>query len=295
MVVDWTLLFHTFRSNSLELHYWILVVTCCGVGDDDGGGGRAGSAGQEIYTYRGPQSTAPVRKSAPRSTKYCTCRTSRSTKVLRLPRNPHVEVHKVLRLPRNLPFKVHKVLRLPRSLRKVLRLPWDLHFKVHKALPLPRNPHVKVHKVLCLPRNLHFTVHKVLRLPRKLHIKIQITQPLPRRFAVIKSTSQDNIKMPKRSFRSRCPPISSRPKVTLHCTCHKIRAPAPAHQILRACAVEMRFENYEVNECTVNSSELAGHGCEHLRSGTRPKLVRTPSVGTLLEKTGWKIPLQRGL
>ena len=48
------------------------------------------------------------------------------------------------------------------------------------------------------------------------------------------------------------------------------RAPARAQQILRACAVEMHFEDLEVNECIVNSSELARHADEHLRSDTRP-------------------------
>ena len=39
---------------------------------------------------------------------------------------------------------------------------------------------------------------------------------------------------------------------------------------LRACAVEMHFEDLEVNECTVNSSELAANADEHPRSTTRP-------------------------
>ena len=37
------------------------------------------------------------------------------------------------------------------------------------------------------------------------------------------------------------------------------REPARAKQILRACAVEMHFEDFERHECTVNSIELAAH------------------------------------
>ena len=44
------------------------------------------------------------------------------------------------------PGKVHKLLRLPRN----------LHMDVHKVLRLPRNLDMEVHKVLCLLRNLHF-------------------------------------------------------------------------------------------------------------------------------------------
>ena len=39
-----------------------------------------------------------------------------------------------------------------------------------------------------------------------------------------------------------------------------LEAPAGGTQTLRACAVEMHFEDFESNECAVNSSELAGHG-----------------------------------
>ena len=39
-----------------------------------------------------------------------------------------------------------------------------------------------------------------------------------------------------------------------------LEAPAAGKQILRAYAVEMHFDDFEKRECTVNSSELAGHG-----------------------------------
>ena len=39
-----------------------------------------------------------------------------------------------------------------------------------------------------------------------------------------------------------------------------LEAPAAGPQIVRACAVEMHFEDFERYECTANNSELAGHG-----------------------------------
>ena len=39
-----------------------------------------------------------------------------------------------------------------------------------------------------------------------------------------------------------------------------LEAPPAGPQTLRACAVEMRTDDVERHECTVNSSELAGHG-----------------------------------
>ena len=38
-----------------------------------------------------------------------------------------------------------------------------------------------------------------------------------------------------------------------------LEAPAADTQIQRACAVEMHVDDFERYECTVNSSELAGH------------------------------------
>ena len=116
----------------------------------------------------------------------------------------------------------------------------------------------------------------------------RFTSRSPAKVIRSKSTSKEHIKMRKRSFRSRLPPISENephvqsPRFTAPATKSKHakdhspspkmctapaqspRAPAQAHQILQACALEMHFEDLEVNECTVNSSELAGHGCEHL-------------------------------
>ena len=38
-----------------------------------------------------------------------------------------------------------------------------------------------------------------------------------------------------------------------------LKAPAAGRQILGACAVEVRIDDVERHECTVNSSELAAH------------------------------------
>ena len=43
----------------------------------------------------------------------------------------------------------------------------------------------------------------------------------------------------------------------------------------------MHFEDLEVNECIVNSSELAGHGCQSLTA-----IIRTPSVTKLFGEKG---------
>ena len=64
------------------------------------------------------------------------------------------------------------------------------------------------------------------------------------------------------------------------------RAPAPAHQILRACAVEMHFEDLDVNECTINGSDWPHTSMStsigHPSSTTT---VRTPSVTALFGET----------
>ena len=62
------------------------------------------------------------------------------------------------------------------------------------------------------------------------------------------------------------------------------QAHAPTTQTLRACAVEVRFEDFERHECPVNSSELAGHAhaTPLIRHRCLTLTVRTPSVSTLL-------------
>ena len=58
-----------------------------------------------------------------------------------------------------------------------------------------------------------------------------------------------------------------------------LEAPAAPTQISRACAVEMRFEDFERHECTVNSSELAGHA-RALQRSTVSISCFTPTVRT---------------
>ena len=205
--------------------------------------------------------------------------------MLRLPRNLHFKVHKVLCLPRNLHFEVHKVLCLPRN----------LHFEVHKVLRLPRNLHFEVHHMLCFPRNLALRGSqgdKVLHPPRFLktthmsktkftarvtlervkdHHHVQNAAPATK--SAVRSTTAPirctcHQKSTLHRQNTRCPLRLPRKVIIMSENAHGVttraqsrQAPAPANQILQACAVEMHFEDFERYECTVHGSELAGHGC----------------------------------
>ena len=123
----------------------------------------------------------------------------------------------------------------------------------------------KSHDSLLLPRNQSTqkttTMSKALRLPRTLLIDIKPLQSPP------PVTQKPTLDHQKTRFRLRLSQkVITKPENAHGTTTrvHSRRAPAPAHQILRACAVEMHFEDLKVNECTVNSSELAANGCEHL-------------------------------
>ena len=60
------------------------------------------------------------------------------------------------------------------------------------------------------------------------------------------------------------------------------QTPAAPHQILRACAVKMHFEDFERDECSVSSNEIAGRPDEAPRLNTGPYTYRkNPSVTTL--------------
>ena len=219
--------------------------------------------------------------------------------MLCLPRNLHFEVHKVLHLPRNLHFEVHQVLCLPRNLHfkvhKVLWLPRNLHFEVHKVLWLPRNPHIEGHRMRCLPRNLHIEGHRVLCLPRNLqtsHIsKSHDSLHLSRNLSSSTITTMSKVlRLPrntKTAFRFKTAPIPGtchekstlehqnarfplrlpRKVTTIYQRAHgtttraqSLEAPAAGRQILQAGAVEVHMDDVKNHECTVNSSELAGHG-----------------------------------
>ena len=162
---------------------------------------------RKLLNPHSPQSTAPATKSAPQGpSKYCHCHetcTSRSIKVLPLPRNLHFKVHQVLRLPRN--KSACHVVCTSRSTKSCA---------CHKICAFQGPQSTK---------STHQDSHRAA---------------LPKRFTARALTSKDNMKMPKRSFRSRLPPTSQSnpacPKVTTHCSCHEIRAhrrppPCPKH------------------------------------------------------------------
>ena len=79
--------------------------------------------------------------------------------------------HKVLHLPRNLRMEVHK---------SAAPATKSAHGGSQSAVTATKSAHrgpqsaAPVHTALCLPRNLHMEVHKVLRLPRNLHFKKQM-------------------------------------------------------------------------------------------------------------------------
>ena len=94
-------------------------------------------------------------------------------------------------------------------------------------------------KVLHLPRNLHFEVKQPLAPVTKSRLGTTKTRGFP--FAPRKvTTMSENARGTTTRAQSR-------------------QAPARATQILRACAVEMHFKDFDTHECTINSSELAGH------------------------------------
>ena len=66
------------------------------------------------------------------------------------------------------------------------------------------------------------------------------------------------------------------------------QALAAATQILRACAVEMHVDDFERHECTVNSSELAGHAraAERFKHSCLTTTVRTPKC----VHSSWALP-----
>ena len=95
----------------------------------------------------------------------------------------------------------------------------------------------------CLPRNLHLEV-KPLR-------------------SLAPATKSQTVDHENTRFPLRLPRKVTTMSENAHGTTTRAQsrqAPAPATQILRACAAEMRLEDFERHECAVNSSELAGHG-----------------------------------
>ena len=213
-------------------------------------------------------------------------------KVLRLPQNLHVQVHQVLCLPRSLHFELHKVL-LARTLHleahKVLRLPRNLHFKIHMPQPCqgasPQERFQRQHpgSKAQLSREMSkiTTISKVLRLPRNLHRSN--TAPIP--CACHEKPTLDH-------HSTRFPLCLPRKVTTVSENAHGTttraqsrQAPTAAHQILRACAVEV--QDFERHECTAHSNELATHELATPRLDTGPELLPEEplSVTTLQEQT----------
>ena len=118
-------------------------------------------------------------------------------------------------------------------------------------LHLPPNQDVEVHQVLHLPRHEKPTLeHQSTRFPLRLPRKV--------------TTMCENARGATTRAQS-------------------LEAPAADTQIQRACTVGMHIDDVERHECTVNSSELAGHARAEQRSKHTcfSITVRTPSVTTL--------------
>ena len=184
--------------------------------------------------------------------------------MLCLPRNMRVEVHKVLRLSRALRVELHKVLYLPRNLR----------VEIHKVLCLRRNRRVEVRKVLYLLRNLQTS--RMSKSNDSLHLSRNVQSAAPATKAAVRS---ETAPIPctcyeKSTFNHENMMCLPRKVITMCNNAHgtatraqSLEAPAADTQIQRACAVEMRVDDFERHACTVNSSELAGHA----RALQRPK------------------------
>ena len=164
--------------------------------------------------------------------------------MLHLPRNLHFEVYKMLRLPRNLHFEVHKVLRLQQDFGGSQKC-----CACHEACKQATCPKVTLH---CACHEIRARVedhHRALKCrtcheiciskyhrsdPLRLLRKVDFAPPTRK-----VTTISENVRGTTTRAQSR-------------------QAPAADTQILRACAVEMHFEDFERHECTVNSSEIAG-------------------------------------
>ena len=121
-------------------------------------------------------------------------------------------------------------------------LPQKLHFTVLKVPHRPRNLHFKVHELLHLPRNLHFKVHKVMHLPQKLlpHLPHDATKcheicsSRSTKYCTCHEicTSRSTKYCARHNFRKR----TTCAKVTIHRTCHKIRARRRLPPCPKCCA-----------------------------------------------------------
>ena len=194
----------------------------------------------------------------------------------------HFEVQQVLCLLRNLHFEVHQVLCLPRN----------LHFEVHQvpnAVPATKSA-LRGHHKCCDPARRGS--QSAVPVTKSAHRGPQSAAPVTKsanephvqksRFTARGTKSelfdddhqvQSAAPATKIAFRSKTAPIPcacheksalehQNTRFALHGTttrAQSLEAPAAGPQILRACAVEMHIDDFEMHECTVNSSELAGH------------------------------------
>ena len=144
-------------------------------------------------------------------------------------------------------------------------------------LRLPRNLHLEVHKVLGLKEicTLRFTqccaCHEICKQATcavtkseclEDHHHVQSAAPATKsafgsKTAPIPCTCHQNTRFPLRLPRKVTTMFENAHGTTTRGQSRQ--APAAAHQILRACAVEMHLEDFERHDCTVNSSELAAH------------------------------------
>ena len=135
--------------------------------------------------------------------------------------------------------------------------------------------------MLCLPRNLHFEPHvqkspftapvtKSELLNDHHHVQ-SAAHATTNAFRSSPCTCHEKSTLEHQNTRF---PLRLRRKVITMCEnahgtttgAQSLEAPAADTQILRACAVEMHMDDVARHECTVNSNELAGHGCDAQRS-----------------------------
>ena len=193
-------------------------------------------------------------------TKPATKSALRGSQMLRLPRNLHFEVHKALCLPRNLRFKVHKLC--------LLR---NLRFEVHEAQRLPRNLQTTNHGSLPLHLSRNESASTITTMPtcctcHEICLSKSKTAPIPCACHEMSTLENQSTRFPLRLSRTVTSMWENARGATTRVQSRQ--APAAAAQISRACAVERHVDDLERHECTVNSSELVGHGRATQRSNT---------------------------
>ena len=172
--------------------------------------------------------------------------------MLRLPRNLHIEVHKVLCLPRNLHFEgpqsavpaTKSALRGSQSAAPATKSANEPPVeKLRFTAPVTKSEHLDDHHHVqsAAPATKSALRSQTVPIPCACHEKSTLDHQsarFPLRLPRKVITMCENVHGASTRAQSR-------------------QALAAATQILRACAVEMHFEDFKRHECTVNSSELA--------------------------------------